>query len=139
MNRSRLKTCPLTQRVKIRRRYGGSTKQERFFTLSSSSDPNNNSVLTDTLLGMFDCSLEVAVGWRGHRSIWELDEPVKRWFPARIRDRMWEELGLIVNMQWWWVVNGAVTAEIDDGRLDFDEKDELKESCENDCDRRFDS
>lgn len=37
------------------------------------------------------------------------------------------------------VVDGGIKAEIDDGRLDLDEKEELKESSENDCDRKFDS
>lgn len=58
-----------------------------------------------------------------------------------IKERICEELGLIVNMQSWWmvVVDGGVMVVIDGGRLDLDEKDELKESCEKDCDRRFES
>jgi len=72
------------------------------------------------------------VGWLGQRWIW-VDEPLTRWFPARVRERMSEELGLYVVMQWWWrVVDVGITAEIDGGRLDLEEKDELKESCEND-------
>lgn len=42
----------------------------------------------------------VVAGWRGQRWIW-VDEPLMRWFPARVRERISEELGLKVEMQWW--------------------------------------
>lgn len=95
--------------------------------------------LTADLHGIEANSRLVAVGWLGQNWIW-VDEPLKRWFPVRVKESTWDVLCLNVVMHsWWMVVDDGIKVEMYDGRLDLDEKEELRESCENDCDRKIDS